>query len=296
MVRSQGLHQLDFARRKAVGQVEDDQSQVVQSGGGAGGHRCRCRLSQVLRVVPFAGGELAKIAVQAGHLAGDATTGDQGGSQGLVRVAELAERGADAGLRAGMLGYVAQRAVGLRQRLPHRQVLQHAGERLASLLLQGGRAQQLGQHGHRHEPDIGEPDASQFLAQGQAGVPRRGDHGYRSKNVVTLLFFDEPPEFPGQLRRQAVHDETGLAGISSLVHRIVRRHCQNQDLPDFGIFRMFINPGNPLILVILILTFPRGKLGMREAQLRLKRAAGTGSSTPWSGNGQAGWVEPRLVS
>ena len=51
-----------------------------------------------------------------------------------------------------------------------------------------------------------------------------------------------------------------------------------------------------LILAILILTFPRGKLGMRETQLRLKRSAGTGSSTPWSGNGQAGWVEPWLVS
>ena len=30
--------------------------------------------------------------------------------------------------------------------------------------------------------------------------------------------------------------------------------CQNQDLPDFGIFRMFTNPENPPILVILILT------------------------------------------
>ena len=34
----------------------------------------------------------------------------------------------------------------------------------------------------------------------------------------------------------------------------MQSHCQNQDLPDFEIFRMFINPENPLILVILILT------------------------------------------
>ena len=39
---------------------------------------------------------------------------------------------------------------------------------------------------------------------------------------------------------------------------IVQSHCQKQDLPDFEIFRMFINPENPLILVILLLTFAAG--------------------------------------
>ena len=39
---------------------------------------------------------------------------------------------------------------------------------------------------------------------------------------------------------------------------LVQSHCQNQDLPDFGIFEMLINPENPLIPVILILTVAAG--------------------------------------
>ena len=56
----------------------------------------------------------------------------------------------------------------------------------------------------------------------------------------------------------------------------MQRHCQNQDLPDFGIFRMFTNPGNPPILAILILTFPAGTdfARARMAGRLIRRAEG----------------------
>ena len=65
--------------------------------------------------------------------------------------------------------------------------------------------------------------------------------------------------------------------------------CQKQDLPDFEIFRMFINPENSLILVILLLTMTlhepggwRGNLGKCSEPKRLssRGACAAASSTP----------------
>ena len=212
VVFGQGLHQRDLARREAVREVEDDQAQIVQSGSGAGSHRFRRRFGQVFGVVPFSAGEPAESLMQACDLAGDPAAGRQCRAHRLVGVAQLTERGANAGLSAGMLPNALQWAIGSGQRLPYHQVLDHGGERVAALLLEGSRAQQLRQDGQQNEPDVGEPRASQFLSQGQARVRRGCYHGYGSEYIVLLLIFDEPPQRLRQIRRQPINDKAMLVG------------------------------------------------------------------------------------
>ena len=155
--------------------------------------------------------------MQAGDLARHPAAARQRRAECGIGVAQLPERGTDAGLGAGVLPHRRQRPARLGQDPADRQRFQHCGQRLASLPFQHSRAQQFRQDGQRHEAHVGKSGAAQRLAQGQTRVTRGRHHGDGSQDIIPLLVPDNVPQSFGQPWRQPLDDQAMfIRGVRSM--------------------------------------------------------------------------------